>query len=59
VFVINGVRGLWRTAAEVPGSTARNADGGEVASVSRAPAGSCSAEGLHTGTEQTFVVSQN
>ena len=62
-FVANEVRGVWRTAQEVPGTAALNAGGGAgVGSVSCAPAGTCSAGGSYSdssGHGQAFVASQN
>jgi hypothetical protein len=62
VFVASQVRGTWGKAEEVPGSAALNRGGfAEMASVSCAPAGTCSAGGFYTPSPnhlQAFVVSK-
>jgi hypothetical protein len=61
-FVVSQVHGTWGTAIEVPGTAALNQGGNaEIASVSCASAGNCSAGGNYTdssGHRQAFVVSQ-
>jgi hypothetical protein len=66
VFVVSQVGGTWGTAIEVPGTAALNTEGNaEIASVSCASAGNCSAggyangiPGLGTFASRAFVVSQ-
>ena len=62
VFVVSQVNGTWSSAKEVPGTAALNQGGNaQIASVSCAAAGNCSAGGLYTdasGSNQAFVVSQ-
>jgi hypothetical protein len=60
-FVVSQARGTWGRAIEVPGTAALNRRGADVASVSCAKKGNCSAGGAYTdssGHEQAFVVSQ-
>jgi hypothetical protein len=61
-FVASQVNGTWHTAVEVPGTAALNQGGGaEIASVSCASAGQCSAGGDYTdssGHRQVFVDSK-
>jgi len=62
-FIVNEVKGVWRTAIEVPGTGALNVAGGDatVASVSCASAGNCSAGGDYqnpSGDNQAYVVSE-
>ena len=61
-FVVNEVRGVWRTAQEVPGTAALNAGGlALIWSVSCAPAGNCTAGGSYrdrSGHFQAFVVNE-
>jgi hypothetical protein len=61
-FVVNQVNGTWHTAIEVPGTAALNRGGSaEIASVSCASAGECSAGGDYTdssGHGQVFVDSK-
>jgi hypothetical protein len=61
-FVVSQADGLWRNAAEVSGTAALNKGGmAQVASVSCASAGNCTAVGYYTdssGNQQTFAVSQ-
>ena len=60
-FVVSEVNGTWHKAIEVPGTAALNRGGdAEVASVSCASAGNCSAGGFYRGTggaTEAFVVS--
>ena len=60
-FVVNEVSGIWRTAEEVPGTTALNTGGGAFTdAVSCAAAGNCSAGGFYgsSGHFQAFVVNE-
>ena len=60
-FVVSQVNGTWHKAIEVPGTAVLNQGGqGEIASVSCASAGNCSASGSyrHGSALQVFVVSQ-
>jgi len=60
-FVVSQVRGIWRKAEQVPGTTALNIVGNaEIISLSCASAGNCAAGGFYTGRSgtQAFVVSQ-
>jgi hypothetical protein len=61
-FVVSETSGAWQTAEQVPGTAALNQGGyADVASVSCAAAGNCSAGGRYTdgsGRTQAFVVSQ-
>ena len=61
-FVVNETNGTWGKAEEVPGTAALNTGGfAEVASVSCASAGNCSAGGDYidgSGNPQAFVVSE-
>ncbi len=62
-FVVNEVRGIWRTAIEVPGTSALNVAGGyaTVSSASCARPGNCSAGGFYQdppGHNQAFVVTE-
>ncbi len=61
-FVVGEVNGTWHTAIEVPGIAALNqGDFAEIASVSCASAGNCSAGGTYADSSrqtQAFVVSQ-
>jgi hypothetical protein len=62
-FVVNEVNGTWRTAIEVPGTASLNQGGNaQVASVSCASAGNCSAGGGYmdsSGHRQAFVVRES
>jgi hypothetical protein len=61
-FVVNQVRGTWRTAIEVPGTAGLNQGGSAgVAPVSCSSAGNCSAGGYYTDSSsevQVFVVNR-
>jgi hypothetical protein len=61
-FVVSEVNGTWHTAIEVPGTAALNqGDFAEIASVSCASAGNCSAGGTYADSSrqtQALVVSQ-
>jgi cytochrome c551/c552 len=61
-FVVGETNGAWGTAKEVPGTAALNKGGvAEIASVSCATAGNCSAGGLYadgSGHTQVFVVGE-
>jgi len=67
-FIVNEVRGTWRTAEEVPGTAALNTGGtAQTSSVSCAGEGNCSAGGYYTEstphsstplTEHAFVVNE-
>ena len=59
--MVNEVNGTWGTAIEVPGTAALNTGGqAAVTAVSCAPAGTCSAGGVYTGSgQQAFVVSEH
>jgi len=61
-FVVKEVDGVWRTAQEVPGTAALNADGfAATNSVSCASAGNCSAGGFYrdsSDNQQAFVVNE-
>ena len=61
-FVVSETSGIWRTATEVPGTSALNAGGNaEVTSVSCASAGNCAAGGEYrnsSGQLQAFVASE-
>jgi hypothetical protein len=60
-FVVSQVRGVWRTAAAVPGTAALNIVGNaEIISLSCASAGNCAAGGFYTAKSgtQAFTVSQ-
>jgi hypothetical protein len=64
VFVMGQTNGIWGTAEQVPGSAALNVGqpGAEIASVSCAAAGRCTAGGSYTdssGIQQAFVVTEN
>jgi hypothetical protein len=61
-FVAGETNGTWGTAMEVPGTAALNQQGAEIASVSCASAGHCSAGGDYqdgAGHTQVFVVSES
>jgi uncharacterized Fe-S center protein len=62
VFVAGETNGVWGTAKEVPGTAALNTGGeAQIASVSCATAGNCSAGGIYTdgpGHGQAFVASE-
>jgi hypothetical protein len=62
VFVVSQTGGTWHTAIEVPGTAALNRGGdADIASVSCASAGNCSAGGFYLGSrgrQQAFVVSE-
>jgi len=61
-FLVNDVSGHWRTAFEVPGSGALNADGAaEISAVSCPTAGNCTAGGDYadgSGRLQAFLVTE-
>jgi hypothetical protein len=60
-FVVNEVKGVWRNAQEVPGTSSLNTDGNaEVYSVSCTSAGNCSAGGEYKNAsgQQAFVVNE-
>ena len=61
-FVVSETNGTWGTAQEVPGTAALNTGGAaEIASVSCASAGNCSAGGDYldsSGNQQAFVVNE-
>jgi hypothetical protein len=58
-FVVSEVHGTWRKAEEVPGLAVLNKSGdAEIASVSCASAGNCSAGGWYDGAGDAFVVSE-